>query len=612
MCAAVNALHARYRENAGSLAKLTHYITNALPSYMDAYERDVERRALAKRQTSEMQRDLIQRFMTQSNYYYSPVTEMFFAYHPSGFLPVVHDYVLKHIHDMLTSCGCTTSVKYQVSRLILREIKNKKERNIVNAIPTSATIQCVLGLFPRGDSALSKNDIKYFLTVVGDCILKKNVGLFYFLSPRMKPFMRELSNRCYEYLGCDSMLRGFKYKFSGEYHAMRDCRLLLKHHFHNEYIHVVKSRMLDLICVATHYSCRYTSGEEFLRSRSMSFDCDLVRYTHYLKDKESADAVLADFMAAVLVPTADAIPMSIDAKDTKDARDAREFVTWKNMLFLWKRYCEGLHIPSVMYRHQLRTQLACRFEYDEDAECFVHVTSPHEPVVRLFLEFWQECAVLNQQAPSTDVEYEVEEVCGLFRAWNKNTAVCVLSESLVSKLIQHYYDDHVTVEDDKYIYGAYFPMWNKPACITDALREIYHESTSPIFSLHDLYSLYQSRLYPHKGQGRGRGRGTALSEGLPREKETMTTYDVISSTGDDVGTYGTPPSHGISAPEYDMTSREKAPADDDEISMVVSTQYMHKYMHERHRDAIHVNEENPQMSTVNLSRMFGGDSVFVS
>ena len=39
----------------------------------------------------------------------------------------------------------------------------------------------------------------------------------------MKPFMRELANRCYEYLGC-GMLRQFKYKFSGDHHAMRDCR----------------------------------------------------------------------------------------------------------------------------------------------------------------------------------------------------------------------------------------------------------------------------------------------------------------------------------------------------------------------------------------------------
>ena len=72
-----------------------------------------------------------------------------------------------------------------------------------------------------------------------------------------------------------------------------------------------------------------------------------------------------------------------------------------------------------MYRHQLRTHLATRFEYDEGTECFLHVTSPHEPVVSLFLKFWQECAVLNQQTYSTDVEYEVEEVCGLFRAWVK-------------------------------------------------------------------------------------------------------------------------------------------------------------------------------------------------
>ena len=37
--------------------------------------------------------------------------------------------------------------------------------------------------------------------------------------------------------------------------------------------------------------------------------------------------------------------------------------------------------------------------------------------------------------------------------------------------------------------------------------------------------------------------------------------------------------------------------------MVVSTQFLHKYMHERHRAAVLVDEENPQMSTVDLSKI---------
>lgn len=640
MHAAVDSLYARYRGNEGSLAKLTQYVTQSLQCHMEAYEKDVERRALAKKQTSEMQRDLIQRFMTQSNYYYSPVTEMFFAYHDSatsGFVPVTQDYVCLHIHKMLTSHGCTTSVKYQVSRLILKEIKGKKERNIVNAIPTSATIQRVLGLFLWGDSALSKNDVKYFMTVVGDCILKKNVGLFYFLSPRMKVFMRELSNRCYEYLGCDSMLRQFKYKFSGDHHPMRDCRLLMKHCFHNDCLPVAKCHMLDLICVATHYSSRYLSGEDFLHSRAESFDCGMAHYVHYFKNKTSCHAILSDFVGKMLVPTTDCAPpaapegrAAADVFPSGDgALNSVETVTWKNMLFLWKRYCEGLCIPSVMYRNQLRSNLAHRFEYDEESECFMHVTSPHEPVVRLFLQFWQECAVFNQHSTtSTDVEYEVEEICGLFRAWNKgrerpgrfeptdrgaerrekDKSNCSLNESLVSKLIQHYYEDHVTVEDDKYIYGVDFPIWDKPRCITDALREIYRATSakppsSPshlrcpqgeaalgsstsgapcLFAMHDLYSMYQNIQHaPQAGAAADSARTTATA--------------ASSSAGGDAGTYGTPPS----------STQWSAPASA-APRMVASMQYMHKYMRERHESAMVVNEENPQMSTVNLTAIFGG------
>ena len=81
--------------------------------------------------------------------------------------------------------------------------------------------------------------------------------------------------------------------------------------------------MLDVICVSTHYSSRYVSGEEFLRARSAaSFECDMVNYVLYLKD----DAIFCDFVDEVLVPTAPDI--------LEDVRKSTEKVTWKNMLFL--------------------------------------------------------------------------------------------------------------------------------------------------------------------------------------------------------------------------------------------------------------------------------------
>ena len=168
MHAAIDALYLVPRER--GLVGEAHAVRDAvLSSHMEAYERDVERRALAKKQTSDMQRELVQHFMTRSNYYYSPVTEMFFAY-TSGFVPVTHDYVCMHIHEVLTE-RLHDLHEVPGPRLIMKEIR---ERNIVNAIPTSATIQSVIGLFMRGDGALSKNDVKYFMTVMGDCILKKN------------------------------------------------------------------------------------------------------------------------------------------------------------------------------------------------------------------------------------------------------------------------------------------------------------------------------------------------------------------------------------------------------------------------------------------------------
>ena len=574
----IDALYEKYKNDPHVLSKLIHHVTSTLPATLHAHQQAKVDRIQSKKQEENTKMHLKQQFIMMTNYYFSSVTETFFTYQDrvspdmSHFSPVSHDHISEHIHRMLSDANINASLKYKVTRLILKDIK---EKSILSAIPSSNTIQRIIQLFTL-DEILSKNSIKYFLTIVGDCILKKNGNLCYFLSTRMKPFMRELSNRCYEYLGCDSMLRRFKYKFSHEYHSMTDCRLLMKMRFPTEHLNLFKSYALDLICVATHYSSRYGSGDEFLQQKSI--DNELVVYTNYLRNMASVDSIVDDFANTSLVTTSSTIPSVLDNNGdnniNKDEhqRQCDDFffdnpyetistnhyeeaygdatLSWKNMMFIWKRFCEHNSIPSVVYLQQLKTHLMQRYEYSEDSDCFRNVTSPHAPIVKLFLKFWSECAILtnnedtacengtstsqnphypllcgtipslstsppkpfftNHHTPETtdamyidhDTEYEIEEVCGMFRAWNQNqTHLSVsntlqsnhrplsmdgMSESLVLKLIKHYFEDYVTVEDDKYIYGVYFPMWNKSQEVLTAVRFISSCKMSKIHSLSSL------------------------------------------------------------------------------------------------------------------------------
>lgn len=532
--ATVEDLHQKYAAEPHILSKLNQYVTSTLPGLLESHRQAIHVREKTKQKENDFKAGLVRRFMTSSDYYYSPATESYFAYDGRTYVPIAHDSITQHIYQMLTQNNVIVSLKYKVMRLIMKRVK---ERTLTNAIPESATIQSVLSLFSLDERA-TKNAVKYFLAIIGDVILKKNAHLCYFLSPRMKPCIRELTNKCYEHLGCDmSSLKRLKYKFSHDHHAMSDCRLLMQMRVSDANLETVRARALDLICVATHYSSRYKSGEDFLASKS--FDRDLVEYACYVKDKAEPDAVVRAFID-------DSLEVATDKATT---------LTTKNMVYLWKRFCERRSIPSVVYLGQLPHYLAQHFDYDAHTETFACVTSTHMPIVRAFIRFWTECATPvhgesefvvplvsdsqrrierftnpNTQIDHEDIqEYETEEVCAMFKSWSVS-AVCPpaslpsLNESLLLKLIRHFYEDSVTVEADKYIYGVTFKMWDKPDEVVRALRHFYaamgvqvpisapaaSECQHAVSTLYDVYSEYEK--YRTKNIAEGLSEGMTVSK----------------------------------------------------------------------------------------------------
>lgn len=109
--------------------------------------------------------------------------------------------------------------KYKIKNQIIKKIK---ERDLLTSIPESETIQCVLNaltpfVFKNKDSA------KYFLTVIGDILLKKNTHT-YFISTKAKQFISELGEESYALFGTSNMMNHFKFKFYE--HKYEECRLI--------------------------------------------------------------------------------------------------------------------------------------------------------------------------------------------------------------------------------------------------------------------------------------------------------------------------------------------------------------------------------------------------
>lgn len=452
----------KYKKQPHVLTKLHNQIMVTLPNTLENYETMFREKEKQKKQENDICNEMVNKFMQESqDYYYCSASETFFLYDRVSYIVVTEDYVREHIYKILTKENVSSSLKFKIMRVILKAVR---ERNINAAIPESITIQNVIGWLCCNDTM--RNMVKYFMTVVGDVILKKDVHLTYIISSRMKPLIRELSNRCYEYFGGENLRKRFRYKFH-EQHTIADTRLLMKL---EPVLQSVKT--LDILCVALHYSTRYGSSEEFMKVKS--YDPELTKYIYYLKEMNDPSKVIEDFVNSTLIKT----------------NDSAVSISSKNMLFLWKRFCEQKCIPSVIFYGNLKNYFP--EYYDEPSDTYKGVTSPNLPMVSQFLRFWTECTYLNAEC-----EYEVEEVCNIYRRWSNADTTTSISETMVLKLIHHFFEDVVSVEEDKYIYGVFFLPWDKNADVHNVLTILKEErsgtSNPSVTTLYEVYERYQER-----------------------------------------------------------------------------------------------------------------------
>jgi hypothetical protein len=359
---------------------------------------------------------------------------------------------------------CLREWKHKVNKNIIKRIK---ERSPLNAIPESATIQFVINalcpsIFP------TRNHVKYFLTIVGECIssANKNGPTIYIFPPALKDIIREIGNQCYTYFGLPNILSHIKFKYYE--HHYQDCRLLsLERTYGRKKIAIpvlYEKYMLDFLCVAAHYASRYDSADNFLKHCS---ETRLVDHSLFLT-KNTPESIVTTFIEKNLTPCA---PSSIDNK---------------NIIFLWKKFLDELSIPNIIFYEALKNILKSKLKYDDSSDCFVGITSIHLPLVSQFLKFWEETLVETDEG-----ELEIDEICVLFKNWT--TTGKTMNDIFVLDLIQHFYPD-VAIQNNKYISHVKNKMWDKRVEVTSALL-LYTAGTDLYEDAYHCYTLQTKNKY---------------------------------------------------------------------------------------------------------------------
>jgi hypothetical protein len=465
-----------YKENEYMLQRIQHHISNlshVLSNEFDNFEKRKNRNDFLTKE----QQIFIQVFLKKKSYYYFNNTGFFYEYDGKKFTIVKEDEIIHQLLSSISQQRILLDWKHKTKINVLKQIK---ERNLFDCIPESDTIQHLLKyLYPNIFE--TKNYAKYFLTIVGDAILRKNSNLIYLVSSQLKKIITDVENIAMGCVGINNLGNNFVTKHH-ENHLYDTYRLLkINTNFCTSvWKDGLKKIGLNLICVAAHYSKRHDSAESFLDNK---LDDNLRIYTLFLKNNKDRD-IIDDFCSKF-----------ITCSETLQ-------LGWKDFHFLWKEYLFENNLYNIIYSASLKLILKEKYEHDDQTDVFYGITSKYLPKQREFLTFWENSVEINK-AVEFDNEIEIDEICTFYKNWckqNKETTHKFINEEMALNILKHFYPE-LTIFEDKYILNVSFPSWDKIKDINDSLElfksYLKGRESIAIISFDETYGYYEKYGYTH-------------------------------------------------------------------------------------------------------------------
>ena len=451
------------------LQRINNHILIYLPNTLEHESKNHEKRQNMFSYLSEEQQIFMQVFLSKNNYYYLPNNCFYYEYNGQDYYIVKEDDIIHQLLSTISKDRILLQWKHKTKFNIIKQIK---ERNLFTSIPETDTIQNILNIFYPYIFA-SKNTAKYFLTILGDNILKKNSDLIFMVTPKMRQLLDELDAVAMSSIGNGNIAFKFVTKYHAN-HSFANCRLIKTNDNHsNEYWRgILKKSGLNLICVATHYSNRYQNSDNFLNNHS---DEELIKYAYTIKNT-TAHELMERFAGVCFEFT------------TEDFK-----IEWKNIHFIWKQFLSANDLPTVIFSAVLKNYFLDmpNVKYDEPSDTFIGLTSKYLPVYKDFIQFWN-TTIVSSISPEFENELEIDEISSLFKQWSKNKNG--LSEENIIKILKHFFSSDIL--EDKYVLNMVSNIWNKPNDINNSIgyikEQIKEHHKLALIGFDDLYQYYQT------------------------------------------------------------------------------------------------------------------------
>ena len=462
-------IYSAYESNPQIIKKLHEYLDKQLP---DALKHFIEKQAiqLKRKQILEKHSQIyIDKFLNNPDkqYFYIHQSNIFISYDGENYKIINEDDIWHILLRDISTKEMLTPWKHKIKNSVIKLIK---DRYLIASIPESCTIQYIIQhltpvLFKSKDGA------KYFLTILGDNILKKKTTYSHFIRNDSQEFIIVLQDHIQCLLGAQcSPCETFKFKYYK--HDYKDCKII---NFKDSvriktcWEGFIKNNVLNIIAVATHYSNQFQTAENYVKTH-----CQNQEFIH-------SNCYLSNITETILIDKF--IDEWIEDSNTNGK------ITWSEMYYLWKSFIRGTCNFPIMpiSLKNLKTQLSKKLKYDEIDDVYNMITSAKLSYVKIFQGFW------NENITTGEDEFEVSELWSLYLSWiePKNVKTNEINEEKMLFLIEHF--SKTPLIGGKMVPQIKCDLWDKQEEMKEILNQLkvdynfYQEEDIAIFKLYKDY-----------------------------------------------------------------------------------------------------------------------------
>ena len=449
----------KYSDNPIMIKKLDT-IMNNLPTVLQNAEKDINKREKEKEELTETMTAWCDNFLSDNQFLYDTYHNYFIKYDKKHYSIIGENDIAHTILQSLNSDKDMREGYKWKQKTRIHAIKIIKDTSLYKSIPESYTIQFVLNhLYPN--TFKTKYHAKYFLTIIGNAILKNNDDNIYFINPSFKDFLLNI-NLCLSHTtGRNNITDMFKMKYYD--HEFNKCRVVdvFEPRVNADFL---KNNIYDIMTVATYHANRYGTSDNYLLNTCSN--TEFVNQTLYLKNNDTPSKIIDNF---------------IDEFTVKGNVN----ISFKNIYFLWRQYLNKYSLPHIVSQTKLKNLLEELNIYNREHDLCLNMTSKYSLDITQFQTFW----VKNISISDKGTPFEIDELANLFNDWCKNNKLNIkVNDEQLREIILSLYPD-INIINNKYINNIICKSWNKQEHIDIAMSAMSVSSCSSFNSL-DCYKYY--------------------------------------------------------------------------------------------------------------------------